>query len=131
MEKIPLYGASTSPFPHNMAQTERREILTGEILTPYFFSSPQDSVSLCLKIGRRSILTEEILSAICFTAPHFSSSKRPVQKKSWCCDRPEVGSIFVQFFGGSLVVGYIIPPADHNATIKRPRYEDIRSVNKS
>ena len=26
---------------------------------------------------------------------------------------------------------YIIPPADHNARIKRPRYEDIRSVNKS
>ena len=61
--------------------------------------------------------------------PDFVSSKRPVEKKSWCWDWPEVGSHFCPIFWWLAI--YIIPPADHNARIKRPRYEDIRSVNKS
>ena len=59
----------------------------------------------------------------------FISSKRPVEKKSWCWDWPEVGSHFCPIFWWLAI--YIIPPAAHNATIKPPRYEDIRSVNKS
>ena len=70
-----------------------------------------------------------LLSAICSTS-RFRFLKEAGRKEIMVL---RLARSWLPFLSNFLVAPaiYIIPPADHNARIKRPRYEDIRSVNKS